>query len=355
MTVTLIVVMIVVIGGFAITYLTVKTVSKQQQTLTNSSMNAQQSPTPTLPVDPLQITQMRQHSYPGSKLTIEQTLSAGINYHQYIASYLSDGLKIYGLLTVPDGTPPASGWPAIIFNHGYIPPEQYKTTERYVAYVGGFARSGYVVFKPDYRGNGNSQGDPEGAYYSPAYAIDVLNALSSVKQYPGVDPNRIGMWGHSMGGNITLRVLVVSKDIKVAVIWGGVVGSYDDLMNNWTRKVPFHPSQRELSLRNNYRQDLIAKYGTPEQNPQFWNSVDPTYYLNDINVPVQLDVGGADEEVPVAFSQSLYDKLNALNKNVQLYIYPGADHNISGTAFNLAMQRSIDFFNQYLKNQPENK
>jgi dipeptidyl aminopeptidase/acylaminoacyl peptidase len=300
--------------------------------------------------NPLSITAMRNGEYPGSDLAIKQTLTPGSNYRQYIASYMSGGLKIYGLLTIPDGTKPPAGWPVIIFNHGYIPPEQYRTTQRYVAYVDAFARNGYIVFKSDYRGNGSSQGQPEGAYYSAAYAVDVLNALSSVKRYKDADPNRIGMWGHSLGGNITLRDIVVNlKDIKAAVIWGGVVGSYNDLMNNWQRRVSYQPPPKELANRNNYRQNLIAAYGTPATNPGFWNTIDPTAHLADITAPVQLHTGGSDEEVPVAFSQSLYASLQKAGKTVEYYDYPGGDHNISSPNFELAMQRSIDFFNKYLK------
>ncbi|MEJ2560940.1 MAG: hypothetical protein P8186_32915 [Anaerolineae bacterium] len=92
------------------------------------------SPTPT-PQHPLMVEYMRQQTYPGSEITIEETLEPGANYDRYIASYLSEGLKIYALLTVPQGEKPESGWPVIIFNHGYIPPAQYRTIERYVAYV----------------------------------------------------------------------------------------------------------------------------------------------------------------------------------------------------------------------------
>lgn len=63
-----------------------------------------------------------------------------------------------------------------------------------------------------------------------------MNALASLKKYKDADPDRIGMWGHSMGGGITLRSMVVSKDIKADVIWAGVVGSYSDLLNNWRRR-----------------------------------------------------------------------------------------------------------------------
>ena len=92
-------------------------------------------------LNPLSIEAMRNRQYPGSDLKIEQTLAPGTNYNQYVVSYQSDGLKIYGLLTVPIGEKPKTGWPIILFNHGYIPPEVYKTTERYVAYVDTFARN----------------------------------------------------------------------------------------------------------------------------------------------------------------------------------------------------------------------
>ncbi len=302
------------------------------------------------PSDPLAIDAMRTKNYPGSDLKIEETLTDGENYHQYIASYLSDGLKIYGLLTVPAGNQPKDGWPVIIFNHGYIPPTQYRTTERYVAYVDSFARNGYIVFKSDYRGNGSSEGQPEGAYYSPAYTVDVLNALASVKKMPEVDSSKIGMWGHSMGGNITLRSLVVkSDDIKAAVIWGGVVGTYDDLMNNWQRRVTYQPPPNELALRNRRRAELIAKYGTPKDNPTFWNSIDPNFNLQFIKAPVQLDAGLSDEEVPYQFSEGLKNRLEQNGKIVEYYTYEGADHNISGANFNIAMQRSIEFFDKFLK------
>lgn len=307
--------------------------------------------TDTFMSNPMSIEAMRAQTYPGSDLVVDQTLPDGSNYHQYIASYMSDGLKINGLLTVPASEKPASGWPVIIFNHGYIPPQQYQTTERYVAYVAGFARNGYIVFKPDYRGNGNSEGTPAGAYYSPGYTIDVLNALSSLKRYKDADPNRIGMWGHSMGGNITLRALIVDpKDIKAAVIWGGVVGSYYDLMNNWQRRVTYRPPAPELANRNSGRQSLISMYGQPSTASAFWNAIDPTAHLADITAPIQLHTGGSDEEVPVAFSQSLFASLQKLGKIVEYYNYPGDDHNIA-TNFEVAEQRSIDFFNKHLKTQ----
>lgn len=324
--------------------------SSQRQATNSNNSTPQPTPSVQAPANPLAISVMRQKTYPGSDLKIEQKLSPGVNYSQYVASYLSDGLKIYGLLTIPNGANPSDGWPVIIFNHGYIQPNLYKTTERYVAYVADLAKSGYIVFKPDYRGNGNSEGQPDGPYYSPGYATDVLNAVATLKKYPEANSDRIGMWGHSMGGNITLRDLVVNtQDIKAAVIWGGVVGSYDDLINNWQSKVKYQPAPRDLFLRNNHRQEFLDQYGSPTNNPSFWHSIDPTYFLADVTAPVQLHTGGDDQEVPVAFSVSLKDKLQAAGKTVEYYNYPGGDHNISSPNFEPAMQRTIEFFNKYLK------
>jgi len=298
---------------------------------------------------PLQILQMRERNYPGSEIVIEDELSSQNNYKQYIASYRSDGLKIYAFLTIPQEDPPPSGWPVIVFNHGYIPPEDYQTQERYGAYVDVFARNGYVVFKPDYRGHGNSDGNPEGAYFSDAYTVDVLNAVSGVKKLKDVDANRIGMWGHSMGGSITLRSMVVSKDIKAGVIWAGVVGSYEDMMNRWQRRIPWRPSQRENMAHRPSRDDLIEQFGDFSTNPQFWKSIAPINFVADISGPIQLHHGLADESVPPEFSESLKAALEAASKTVEYYTYDGADHNISGASFNLAMQRSIEFFDRYLK------
>ncbi|KKS76467.1 MAG: hypothetical protein UV46_C0001G0005 [Candidatus Gottesmanbacteria bacterium GW2011_GWC2_42_8] len=302
--------------------------------------------------NPLSIEYMRGQAYPGSGIDIEQTLPSGTNYNKYIASYNSDGLKIYALLTVPQGEKPKTGWPVIIFNHGYIQPEQYRTTEKYLVYTDAFSRNGYILFKPDYRGHGNSEGKPEGAYYSSAYTVDVLNAVSSVKKYKDADPERIGMWGHSMGGMLTLRSMVVTKDIKAGEIWAGVVASYQDLTNNWhhpdLNPRPFVPSQREQAARGPGRQVLVDKYGSFEANPQFWQSISPIAFVKDISGPVQLQHGTIDDEVPLLFSHKLDEALRRVGKPVELYTYEGDDHNLSNS-LSTALKRSVDFFDKYLK------
>jgi dipeptidyl aminopeptidase/acylaminoacyl peptidase len=300
------------------------------------------------PLPPLAIAVERSRAYPGSEITIEQQLDPGVNYQRYIASYFSDGLKIYALLTIPDGDRPETGWPVIVFNHGYIPPQIYQTTERYVAYVDAFARNGYIVFKSDYRGHGNSEGLPTGGYGTPDYTTDVLNAVASLKRLPQADPNRIGMWGHSMGGQVTLRAMVVSKDIKAGVIWGGVVAPYPDLLHWFESRRPTAEPTPSYAGGRHWREEFIAQFGTPLQNPAFWAAISPNSFLADISGPLQLHHGEADEEVPMQMSITLADEMRQAGKYVELYTYPNNEHNIYAS-FDLAMQRSVAFMDKWVK------
>jgi uncharacterized protein len=303
------------------------------------------------PMHPLSIESMRMQSYPGSQLVFEEILEPGTNYDRFVVSYLSEGNKILAMLTIPRGERPPTGWPVIIFNHGYIPPDVYRTTERYVAYVDSIASHGYIVLKSDYRGHGFSEGAPSGAYGSPAYTTDVLNAVASIKMYPDADPNRIGMWGHSMGGQITLRSMVINKDIKAGVIWAGVVASYPDLFEHWwSRRDNGQPTRTPdpTNPRGSWRFQLTEQYGTPEENPAFWASISPNTYIPEISGPVQLHHGTADADVPLKLSELLFGELQAAGIPSQFYTYDGDNHNIS-INFGTAMQRSIQFFDEQVK------
>ncbi len=310
------------------------------------------TPTPT-PTHPIMIEVMRQVDYPGSEITFEETLEDGANYTQYVVSYQSEGNKIFALLTIPYGETPETGWPVVIFNHGYIPPEIYRTTQRYVAYVDYFARNGYIVFKSDYRGHGFSEGWAETSYGSPDYTADVLNGMASVKTLADVDPDRIGFWGHSMGGQITLRAMVVNDEIKAGVIWAGVIASYPDIWTLWRQVGENQPTPTPnptFAARGRWRQEAIETYGGFDENPEFWAAVSPNSYLDEISGPVQLHHGTSDEVVPIVFSELLAAELDAAGVENEFYVLEGDDHNISNF-FTLSMQRSLAFFDEHVKGE----
>lgn len=284
---------------------------------------------------PLAIEALRARDYPASELTIEQTLEPGANYQRHIAYYSSDGFRIYGLLTVPNADMPEGGYAAILFLHGYIPPDTYVTTADYVATQDGLARSGFVTFKPDLRGHGRSEGEATGAHFSETYVVDSLNAFSTLEAYDLVNSGRIGIWGHSNGGLIGLRMIAVTDRAKAAVFWAGVVGSYVDMLETHIARIDF---LQRLSP------PVIEEFGLPSDNTDYWNAIDPFHFLDDITTPVQLHHGNSDTSVPVELSISLNNSLLAAGREVELFQYPGMDHNFFGEAFNEAMNRTVEFF-----------
>ena len=297
---------------------------------------------------PLAINAMREKSYPGSAITVEQTLSPGTNYNRYVVSYQSDGLKIYGLLTVPVGQKPAGGFPVILFNHGYIAPKSYSTTTSYAVMVDPLATAGYIVFMPDYRGNGNSEGKPVQPYVSPDYVTDSMNALATIKKYKDANSDKIGVFGHSMGGNISLHELVITHDIKAGELMAGVVGNEAGLAQWWAHRFAVH-SIVGNDLDTYYAfEKMTQDYGTLDNDPGYWNAIDPTKFIDFISVPIEIQVGSADEDVPVDFSTSLYTSLQQAGKNVTFKEYSGADHNLAPDTVS-AMAETIAFFNKYLK------
>ena len=303
-------------------------------------------------ISPISIDYLRSLNIQSDSVKIEEELSNGSNYKRYIASYLSEGNKVYGLLTLPLTEIPKGGFPAIVFNHGYIPPSQYVTTQSYVSYVDYLARNGFVVFKIDYRGNGNSEGDASGSYFSSAYTIDAITALKALQKFDQVNPNRIGMWGHSMAGNVVLRAMLVSKDIKAGVIWSGAVYSYKDFVtykindSNYAHK-PFE-TKEGTAQKDRETSSEIQKIRNDSQtidfNNSFWSSISLTKNIKYLTSPLQIHQATDDPVVNIGYSRDLVRVLKDNDKNYEFYEYSGGGHNINSPYFETAMERTVKFF-----------
>ncbi len=270
------------------------------------------------------------------------------NYTVYLTSYTSDGLRINGLLTVPAGTKPVGGWPAIVFIHGYISPSQYQTLENYSAYVDYLSKNGFVVFKIDLRGHADSEGEAGGAYYSSDYITDVLNARSALQNSDFVDPGKIGLWGHSMAGNVVMRTLAANPSIPAVVIWAGAVYTYEDFQEFGIGDNSYRPPS-ELSESRKRRNKLFETYGQFNAKSEFWKLVPATNYLSDIKGAVSLNHAVDDTVVNIGYSRNLNSLLDKTSIEHELNEYPSGGHNISGVNFNQAMQNTVEFFKKYLE------
>jgi dipeptidyl aminopeptidase/acylaminoacyl peptidase len=295
-------------------------------------------------LDRLTIRHLRAGNYAGSPIEVEETLPAGRGYTRQIVSFRSEGLKQYALLLIPTGKSPANGWPAIVLNHGYVEPALYESTLAYEATMDAFARAGYIVFRPDFRGHGRSEGDAETPFLSQGYVVDALNAVASIKRHPDADPARIGMWGHSMGGWVTLRAMVAAQDIQAGIIWGGAVGTYEDMLANWLPALGKDGLMKPGAEAGSGAGIALA-LGAVDP---LWRSLSANYYLGDLSGPLLLQHGEADRNVPVAFSRSVLEAGQRAGMPVELLTYRGDDHGLSRN-FERATAADLAFFDRWLR------
>ncbi len=295
----------------------------------------------------LTIPYLREREYK-SYLGERDKLSEHSSYTSYLTSYTSDNLKVNGLLTIPKSEAPAGGFPAIVFVHGYIPPESYRTTEKYVAYIDYLARNGFVVFKIDLRGHGDSEGEAGGAYYSSDYVIDTLNAYSALENFDLVNPQKIGLWGHSMAGNVTFRSLVIKKHIPALVIWAGAGYTYSDILEYRIGDNSYRPPPQNTE-RARKRKELMDNYGEFNPLSWFWKLVVPTNYLSDVSGNIEIHHAVDDSVVNIEYSRNLIKVLDKTDIKHNLFEYQSGGHNITSSSFDTAMQRTVEFFKENLK------
>ena len=305
------------------------------------------APTP-FPFQEMTIPALRAREYK-STLNERSLYSQGSNYTSYLTSYDSDGFKINGLLTIPAGEEPEGGWPAIVFVHGYIPPSIYTTTGNYADYVDYLARNGYVVFKIDLRGHAESEGDAGGGYYGSDYIVDTLNARAALQSSDFVNPDKIGLWGHSMAGNVVSRSLAAQPQIPAIAIWGGAVYTYSDMQKYGIDDNSYRPPV-DANRNANRRQKLNETYGQFDPKSEFWKQVPFTNYLDGIKGAISLNHAVDDAVVNIGYSRDLNSLLDKTSIPHELNEYPSGGHNINGSAFVEAMQNTVEFYDKYLKN-----
>lgn len=304
-------------------------------------------PTP-MPFVEMTIPYLREREYKSTLSGLDE-VSSNASYTSYLTSYDSGGNRINALLTRPVGEEPSAGWPAIVFIHGYIPPMLYQTLgPQYADYVDYLAQNGFVVLKIDLRGHADSEGEPGGGYYGSDYVVDALHAYSALQNTDFVNPQGIGMWGHSMAGNALMRSLAAKPDIPGIVIWAGAVYTYEDQRKYGIDDNSYRPPTN-VTRTQQRRRELFEKHGSPSASSPFWQQVAPTNYLGDIKGAIEIHHAVDDDVVNIGYSRDLNELLNATSIDHAFYEYPSGGHNISGASFTQAMQRTVDFFKRTLE------
>lgn len=319
--------------------------NKDNNMVVSESSDVHVSPTP-FPFQEMTVPGLRSREYTSSIDELEEYSSSN-GYASYLTSYVSDGSSVNAFLTIPKGEAPPGGWPAIVFVHGYIPPARYSTTDSYSAYVDYFAKNGFVVLKTDLRGHASSEGEAGGGYFSDGYIVDVLNARAALQDFDDVNPERIGLWGHSMAGNVVLRSMVARPEIPAIVIWAGAVYTYED-MQEYGIQDNSYQRPPEDSDRRRKRNELFETYGEFDPESEFWKQVAPTNYLADITGAVGIQHAVNDDVVSIEYSRNLVGLLESVEVEYEFDELSSGGHNISGGAFSSAMSNTVEFFKKHL-------
>jgi dipeptidyl aminopeptidase/acylaminoacyl peptidase len=274
--------------------------------------------------------------YGGGELQVEDTLAVTRAFTRTLVTYPSDGLTIYGFMNVPQGAGPV---PVVLMLHGYIDPEIYTTLAYTTRYADSLARAGYLAIHPNLRGFPPSDAGPD--RFRTGMAVDVLNLMALVRQQGGqpgplqqADPDAVGLWGHSMGGGIALRVITVDPDVRAAVLYGSMSG---DERQNYERILYWTDGERGQE-----------ELDTPEEDLR---RISPIFHLERIQAAVSIHHSETDEVVPLEWSLDLCERLQALEKPVECFTYASLPHTFRGEGDLLFMRRAAAFFDQYLRTQ----
>jgi dipeptidyl aminopeptidase/acylaminoacyl peptidase len=291
------------------------------------------TPTPTPhPLAGYTIKGLRERNYPYGLIEITHTITETDSFNKYLIRYPSDDLFITGMMNVPQGEGP---FPVVILNHGYIPPSRYWSGADTWRAADHLAAEGYITISPDFRGWGGS--DSGENYFRTGLVVDVLHLISSLPSLPQADPERVGMWGHSMGGGVTTKAITIDPRIKAAVLYAPVSGDDTDVIRRWG---PGGGGGTESSLTRAYRDASTDR--------DFLRLTSPIHHFELVIAPVQIHQGTADATTPPSWAEALRDALQAAGKYVEYFSYRGQGHAFDGDSWDLFMQRVLEFFDDNL-------
>lgn len=243
----------------------------------------------------------------------------------------SGGLTVSGLLFRP--TKGEGPWPTVIVNHaGFGTAGDFSDVALLIR------DRGYLVFNPDFRGSGESQGSHEGAK---GEVDDVIAAIDYLESRGLVLDGRIGMYGQSHGAAVS--VLAAERDGRIRAVVAEA-GFYDavDLYNNAAASV-------DPNVKNLLDQLVSMVGGTPEQVPQEYAVRSAINYVDSLQAAVLLVHGEKDPLCPVGQAYKLYEALRAAGKRAELKVYPNEAHCVNDPAGRLEVwELMFAWFEKYM-------
>lgn len=265
--------------------------------------------------------QVSLHGSDGSRVTwlLENKVDKDHPLFPYLADWIepkfghfttNGGVKLYYRMYLPAGFEPTGKYPVLVYLYGG-PGAQRVTNSWGRKFSQYMAQQGYVVFTLDNRGSynrGKAFEDPIHLHLGDVELQDQIEGVKFLHQYPWIDRERVGVHGSSYGGYMTLMALFKAPEYFKAGVSGAPV-------TDWTL-YDTHYTERYLS--------------TPQENPEGYKKSAVFDYATNLQGPLLIYHGMADDNVLFKNSTKLYKLLQDNNIWFSVMDYPGKKHRFQG-------------------------
>jgi dipeptidyl aminopeptidase/acylaminoacyl peptidase len=270
-----------------------------------------------------------------TELAIASLTPAVLPKSQVVTYKSFDGTLVSAIVTMPANLKRDGSNPAIVLPHGG-PTGQAE--DGYSRYATAFASRGYIVIQPNFRGStGYGKAFQEANFkdLGGGDLKDTVAAKTFLVNTGYVDAKRVGIFGGSYGGFMTLMAIGRTPDeFAAAVQWFGII--------NWRT---MYRDQDELLKA--YQRGLL---GTPEENPKVYDASSPLTYIRAAKAPLLTIQGENDIRVPRGQAQEVNDILKAKGNTVETIFYPAEGHGFQKRENQLdSLKRTVEWFDKYLK------
>ena len=227
-----------------------------------------------------------------------------------LVHWRSDGTDVQGWMLAPAKIEAGKKYPMVVAIHGGPASAFVGSWPR--EQNAGLASAGYFVFMPNPRGS-YGQGEvftrANVKDFGGGDLRDVLAGVDAmVKQFP-IDSDRVGMWGWSYGGYMTMWTVTQTNRFKAAVAGAGVA--------NW------------LSYygQNDIDEWMIPYFGaTVYDDPKVYEKSAPIAFIKNVKTPTLVLVGERDGECPAPQSFEFWHALKTFGVETQLVVYADEGH-----------------------------
>jgi dipeptidyl aminopeptidase/acylaminoacyl peptidase len=249
-----------------------------------------------------------------------------------------DGKIITAVLRMPFNLKRDGSNPAIIFPHGG---PTGQTSDTWSRWSNALVTRGYIVLMPNPRGSTGYGMDFQRANYKDLGGGDLkdeMYGLDWLLNTGFVDPRKVGVFGGSYGGFMTLMLVAKESDkFAAAVDLFGPLDWYTMMKNS-------------DPLLNQYLRNLL---GDPEQDSNVYKDDSPIKYVQNIRAPLLVLQGDNDPRVPKEETEQLVDILKKRGNVIDVVYYPDEGHGFDKLEHQIdAAHRIVAWFEKYLSKVP---